>query len=162
MPYPGRLVRINITLAMLMKRIFATAVPLPALHVGLLILRIGVSALMLTHGIPKLTKLLAGNFEFGDPIGLGSGISLVLAVGAEVGCSLLVLIGAGTRLAVIPLMFTMLVAAVIVHADDPFGRKELPLLYLLIYTLLSLAGSGKYSVDHLIGKPYDKPERVLR
>lgn len=39
-------------------------------HFGLLLLRVGVSALMLTHGIPKLINLVTGNLEFGDPIGL--------------------------------------------------------------------------------------------
>jgi hypothetical protein len=28
------------------------------------------------------------------------------------------------------------------HADDPFGKKELPLLYLFIYILLLLAGAA--------------------
>jgi putative oxidoreductase len=135
-----------------MNRFFATTPSAPSLHVGLLLLRVGVSALMLTHGLPKLMKVLAGNFAFGDPLGLGSGVSLVLAVVAEVGCSLLILLGAGTRLAALPLMFTMLVAALIAHAGDAFGKKELPLLYLLIYTVLLLAGGGKYSVDALLNK----------
>ncbi len=135
-----------------MNRLFAVTPAGAPIHVGLLLLRIGASALMLTHGLPKLTKMLAGNFAFGDPLGLGSGASLVLAVLAEVGCSLLILVGAGTRLAALPLVVTMLVAALIVHADDAFGKKELPLLYLLIYTVLLLAGSGKYSVDALLNR----------
>ncbi len=109
-----------------MKRLFATTYHAPSLHVGLLLLRIGVAALMLTHGIPKLMKLLAGDLAFGDPIGLGSGVSLVLAVLAEVGCSLLILIGAGTRLATLPLLFTMLVAVLVVHSNDSFGKKNFP------------------------------------
>jgi putative oxidoreductase len=139
-----------------MNRLFAATPSAPAIHVGLLLLRIGVSALMLTHGLPKLMKVMAGNFTFGDPLGLGSGASLFLAVLAEVGCSLLILIGAGTRLAALPLMFTMLVAILIVHAGDAFGKKELPLLYLLIYTVLLLAGSGKYSVDALLNRRDEK------
>ncbi len=38
------------------------------------------------------------------------------------------------------------------HADDPFGKKELPLLYLFSYSLLLLAGAGKYSVDGLLSQ----------
>jgi putative oxidoreductase len=118
----------------------------------LLLLRIGVSCLMLTHGLPKLQKVLSGNFAFGDPLGLGSGVSLTLAALAEVGGSLLILVGAATRLAVLPLIVTMLVAAFVAHADDPFGKKELPLLYLFSYSLLLLAGAGKYSVDGLLSQ----------
>jgi putative oxidoreductase len=134
-----------------MNRFFATSPNAPSLHVGLLLLRIGVACLMLTHGLPKLQKVLSGDFAFGDPLGLGSGVSLTLAALAEVGGSLLILAGAATRLAVLPLIVTMLVAAFVAHADDPFGKKELPLLYLCIYTLLLLAGAGKYSVDGLLG-----------
>lgn len=108
--------------------------------------------MMLTHGYPKLMKLLDGDFTFRDPIGLGSGTSLILAVLAEVVCSLLILLGAGTRLATIPLLFTMLVAAFIAHGNDPFGKKELPLLYMLMYLVLLVMGSGKYSIDQMITK----------
>jgi putative oxidoreductase len=41
-----------------------------ALHFGLLLLRIGFSAAMLTHGYGKFMKVLAGDFSFGDPIGI--------------------------------------------------------------------------------------------
>lgn len=133
-----------------MNRFFATTPNASSLHVGLLLLRIGVACLMLTHGLPKLQKVLSGNFAFGDPLGLGSGVSLTLAALAEVGGSLLILVGAATRLAVLPLIVTMLVAAFVAHADDPFGKKELPLLYLFSYILLLLAGAGKYSVDGLL------------
>lgn len=38
------------------------------------------------HGLPKMQKLLAGNLEFADPIGLGPGLSLGLAVFGELVC----------------------------------------------------------------------------
>ncbi|GAB3168820.1 DoxX family protein [Telluribacter humicola] len=135
-----------------MKRSFSTSYPSDYLPILLLIVRVGVAALMLTHGYPKLMKLLGGDFAFRDPIVLGSGTSLVLAVLAEVVCSLLILIGAGTRLATIPLLFTMVVAAFIAHGSDPFGKKELPLLYMLMYLVLLVMGNGKYSVDHMVTK----------
>lgn len=118
-----------------------------ALHGWLLILRIAVAGMMLTHGIPKLQNILAGNWEFGDPIGLGAELSLGLTVFAEVGCSLLILIGLFTRFATLPLLFTMLVAFFIVHGADEFGKKELPLLYALVYATLFFTGPGKYSAD---------------
>ena len=119
----------------------------------LLILRIGISAFMLTHGIPKLQGLLAGGeLKFGDPIGIGVAPSLYLAIFAEVGCSVLLILGLGTRLAAIPLIITMLVAAFIVHAQDDFGTKEMSLHYLLVYVFLLFTGPGKYSIDSLIGR----------
>lgn len=134
-----------------MKKLFHTELKPEYLHLALLLLRITVAAFMLTHGLPKLTKLLAGGeIKFADPLGFGPVLSLFLAVFAELFCSILVGIGLATRLAAIPLMVTMAVAAFISHGADPFGRKELALMYLLIYIVLLLTGSGKYSVDQII------------
>jgi len=115
--------------------------------IGLAVLRIFSSAFLLSHGIPKLQKLLAGNFEFGDPIGIGSTPSLFLAVVGEVICPILVIIGYKTRWASVPIIITMIVAAFVVHGSDPFGRKELALLYLVCFVAIMLLGPGRYSVD---------------
>ncbi|MGL5233588.1 MAG: DoxX family protein, partial [Empedobacter falsenii] len=117
-----------------------------------LLIRLAAGGFMFTHGFGKLQKLVNGNFEFGDPIGLGSEISLGLTVFAEILCAFLVLVGLFTRLAVIPLIITMLVAVFIVHADHDFGKKELGLFYLINYLVIFLSGAGKYSLDKLILK----------
>lgn len=136
-----------------MKNLFSTNINVKSLDFILLLLRIAVAAFMLTHGYPKLMKLLAGGeIRFADPFGLGMYFSLVLAVFAEFFCSILVGLGIGTRLAAIPLIITMSVAAFIAHASDPFGRKELALLYLVVFVFLLFTGSGKFSVDYFISK----------
>lgn len=117
---------------------------------SILILRIGIAVLMLTHGLPKLDKFAEEPVQFLDFLGMGTTLSLGLAIFAEVVCSILVLIGLGTRLAVIPLAFTMLIAITQVLADDPFARKELPVHYLLVYIVLFITGSGKFSLDRVI------------
>lgn len=134
-----------------MKRIFSTELNSTQVNVAILLLRVFAAAFMLTHGIPKFSKLLAGGeIQFGDPIGLGPAVSLGLAVFAEFACSVLIIFGLGTRLAVVPQMVTMFVAAFVAHGADPFGKKELALIYLLIFTVLLLTGSGKYSLDHIL------------
>ena len=135
-----------------MRSLFSTLINPAAVHLSLLLLRVAVAALMLTHGWPKLSKVLAGDMQFGDPIGLGPGPSLILVAFAEGICSLLILIGAGTRLASIPLIINFIVVFFIVHGNDPFGKRELPLLYLILYIILLIMGSGKYSVDHSLSK----------
>ena len=115
-----------------------------------LILRLSLGLLMLSHGIPKLMKLMGGNMEFGDPIGIGVPASLTLTVFAEVVCSVLLVIGLWTRLALIPLIITMFVAVFIVHINDDLGTKELALLYLFGYCALFLLGSGKYAFDAVL------------
>ena len=141
-----------------MKRIFQTGTNEEYLNILVLILRITLAAFMITHGGPKLSKLLAGGeIQFGDPLGLGPSLSLILVVFAEFFCSLLIGIGLGTRLAAIPLMITMLVAAFISHGPDPFRRKETALLYFLFYLALLVIGSRKYSFDYLMTR---KTERI--
>ncbi|QAA80388.1 DoxX family protein [Aequorivita sp. H23M31] len=114
---------------------------------GLLFLRVAFSGMLLTHGIPKLLKLLEGDFGFADPIGMGEPISLVLAILGEVVFSLLMIIGYKTRLATIPVIFLMCVAAFVIHGNDPFGTKELSLLYLIAFVSIAILGPGKFSMD---------------
>jgi len=133
-----------------MKRLFRVEQASTAIHVALFIIRVGAAAFMLTHGLPKLGALVSDQpVQFADPFGLGPTISLALSVFAEAICALFVLVGLGTRLAVIPLIINMLVALVHVHADDPFSKMELPLFFLLIFIALLFAGSGKYAFDYL-------------
>jgi len=120
---------------------------------ALLLLRITAGPFMLTHGWGKFLKLIGDErISFADPIGVGETASLVLVVFSEVLCSMLLIFGVATRLAAIPLIITMLVAAFIVHADDGFGRQELPLLYTAIYFMFALVGAGKFSADSWIYK----------
>ena len=120
--------------------------------VGLLLLRITFGCLMLVHGIQKMMGFSEMADKFPDPIGMGSQLSLLSAIGAEVGCSLLLIAGLGTRIAAIPLAFTMVVALFIIHADDPWKVKELAAAYLSVYVVLAVTGPGEYSLDSLLFK----------
>ena len=99
------------------------------------------------HGWGKLANFsnIAPNFP--DPIGLGSTLSLGLAVGAEVFAALFIVLGLFTRWASIPLIITMAVAAFVAHGGDPFAKKEMALIYLAMYLMLFFTGPGKYSIN---------------
>lgn len=147
-----------------MKQIFSTSFNTQLARVWLLILRICTAGFMLTHGFPKLQKLLAGGeIQFSDPLGIGVTLSLVLTVFAEAFCSVLIALGLATRVASLVLAITMGVAAFLVHGNDPFAKKEMALLYLLIYLTLLVFGPGKYSLDNLIGggSSSKKPKKKL-
>jgi putative oxidoreductase len=121
--------------------------------IGLLVLRVGSGGLMLVgHGMGKLTGF--GNLAstFPDPLGVGSTLSLVMAVFAEVVCSAAVILGFATRLAVVPLVVTMVVAAMIVHSADPFQTKELAIVYLVFFVTIFFTGPGRYSVDAILAR----------
>lgn len=134
-----------------MKKIYNTDLPERYGHIALLLFRVIAAGLILTHGIPKLQRLLSGEeIKFADPYGFGPEVSFVLVIFAEVFCAILVSLGLLTRLAVIPLMITMTTAVIFAHANDPFGVKEKPLLFLLIFALLFAFGSGRYSIDRVL------------
>lgn len=125
--------------------------------IGLLILRLGVGGYMANHGWGKLKIVIDGGFDqFSDPIGLGPGLSLVLATSAEFFCSLLVMAGLATRFAAAPVVLTMAVAAFKIHAGDPWTMqqsgpsKEPALLFLVPFLALILTGPGRFSLDALI------------
>lgn len=145
-----------------MDKIFNTDFEAKQADVVLLILRIGVALLMLTHGIPKLQMLFGGGeIQFPGVMGMSPELALGLTVFAEVFCSILLLIGLGTRLASIPLIFTMIVAVFVIHASDPLAGKEMGLLYLLLYIPLLFLGGGKFSLDRVLGK-FSQPEMVRK
>jgi putative oxidoreductase len=124
-----------------------------AADLGLLLLRVVTAGFLLRHGLSKLERWDTLLTEFSDPIGVGAGPSFVLAVFAEVVCAVLVICGAFTRLATIPPLVTMLVAAFIVHAADPWARKELPLLFGQAFAAIALLGPGRFSIDaRLLGR----------
>lgn len=136
-----------------MRRIFNTTPASGGLDAALLVVRVSIGLMMLSHGIPKLQALFGPEpIQFVSFMGLGPAVSLGLVVFAEVICSVLILLGLGTRLATIPLIITMAVAVFQVHAADVFAKKEMALLYLVTYVVLALLGSGKYSVDSLVYK----------
>ncbi|OIQ16226.1 MAG: DoxX family protein [Flavobacterium sp. MedPE-SWcel] len=134
-----------------MMKFFTTSYNQNLYDITLLLLRITVGCFMIAHGLQKLDVLMEGGIiEFPDPMGVGAQASLGLAVFAELICSFLILIGLATRLATIPLIITMIVAVFVIHGNDTFNHKELPSLYLAVYVLLLILGSGKFSIDSLI------------
>ncbi len=118
-----------------------------SLHVGLLILRLGFSLGLMTHGYGKFLKVITGNFKFSDPIGIGITPSLILASFGEFIAPIFIIIGWKTRLFSIFPTLTMLVAFTIAHDGDPFSRKEKSLMYLITFIAIYFTGPGKYSID---------------
>lgn len=101
------------------------------------------------HGWPKLMHFSERMDSFADPFGLGSALSLVLIVFAEVVCAALVVLGLWTRAALIPLIIGMAVIAFMVKGDADFREKELALVYLFAFVTLLFTGSGRFAIDRI-------------
>jgi putative oxidoreductase len=121
-----------------------------AADLGLLLLRVVTSAFLLKHGLAKLERWDELWTTFADPLGVGPTASFTLAIFGEVFCAALVLVGALTRLTAIPPLITMLVAGFVVHASDPWARKELAFLYAQAFAAIALLGPGRFSLDAMI------------
>ncbi len=133
--------------------LFSTGYNKGIVNIWILVFRVAIGAIMIINALPKLNMLLSGEeIKFLDPIGLGAKISLILVVFAEFFCSVLLIVGFVTRLATIPLIFTMFVAAFIHHAGDPFSAKQLAILFMIIYVNFFFIGPGTFSIDRLLSK----------
>lgn len=133
------------------KLLFSNSVVGARASASLLILRLMFGlGMAFGHGWGKLMEFETKSESFMNFMGMGSSVSLALAVFAELFCAILVAMGLLTRAALIPLIVTMAVAAFMVHGADPFSGKEMALLYLAAYLSLFITGPGKFSGDHLV------------
>lgn len=83
-------------------------------------------------------------------------LNAYLAASTEAIGVVLLVLGLGTRMIVIPLIITMLVAIKTVHWSNGFEAAEngyeIPLYYLIMLITLFIYGAGKLSVDNIIDK----------
>ena len=119
---------------------------------GIFLLRISVSVLMLSHGIPRVLEYETLVESFPDPLNVGTEMSAQLILMAEVGCSILLLLGLFGRFASAALFVAMMLAAFVHHFDAPWATRELPLLYAAVYACLTLTGPGSTSIDAWFNK----------
>ena len=108
----------------------------------------------MNHGIQKWTNFQELSAVFPDPLGVGSPLSLGLAIFGELACSMAFIIGFLYRLAMIPMVFTMAVAFFVIHGNDPFATKELAFCVPGSVHIDDIyAGTrAKFAVDRWIGK----------
>ncbi len=131
-------------------------IPKNTVDLASFVLRLGFGSFMLFgHGIGKFQMFFEATPKFPSVLGMPPMISLLLVIFAEFFAAAFVLVGFKTRLATIPVIVTMIIAAFIIHFNDPVfalnanggGSKEFALLFLTGFVAIFLIGSGKYSVD---------------
>jgi putative oxidoreductase len=123
--------------------------------VGLFFIRGMLGVVFMFHGSQKLFGWfggggLSGTAGFMEQIGLPlPAVSAIMAGAAEFFGGLALLLGLGTRIATLPLVFTMLVAAFVVHGGAfsvQQGGMEYPLTLAIVLAGLGLTGGGRLSV----------------
>ena len=119
---------------------------------GLLLLRLMVGGLMLFH-VHKLIYGVAGIEGMLAGIRL-PGFLAYFSLAAELAASILIVLGAWTRVAAVVMAGNMVVAILMAHLPVIFSVDpatggwaiELPMLYLLGAAVLCLTGGGKYAL----------------
>ena len=126
--------------------------------VAALLLRLIFGGLFVYHGYEKIINYNTYLPMMQDIIGIGPKLSYNLVIFAEFCCGILIVIGLLTRLAVLPIAFSMGVAYFIAHQKDAFQIKELAFTFLLLTLPVFVMGSGLFSVDALFQKR--KPSKL--
>lgn len=123
-------------------------------NTGLFILRVGIGAMMMVHGFPKLS----GGTEMWA--GVGKSMSIIginflpvfwgfMAAATETIGGFLLLLGLFFRPVSILLLFTMVIAA-LVHLSDPkqgLNEASHAIELAIVFFSLIFIGPGKYSID---------------
>ncbi len=122
-----------------------------------LLLRLTVGGMFIFHGWMKIDNYHTFLPMFTDIIGIGTKLSYHLLIFAEFVCGIFVAAGFLTRLTVIPILVAMIIAYFIAHKNDGFLMKMLPFVYIWLTLAIWVAGSGKYSVDHLLFRKKNNP-----
>ncbi len=105
--------------------------------------------MLLQHGLPYWRQFQEEASSFLSVFGLDARTTLVLAIAAEVGASLLMIAGLFTRAASLLFAATMAVAFVVVHGASFEGEQsgELAFLYFIGSASLIIMGPGRFSWD---------------
>ncbi|WP_067660741.1 DoxX family protein [Nocardia harenae] len=132
---------------------------------GKLVLRLGIAAVFLVHGLDDLRTGLATIAEMqgeaGIPLNEVSGrfVPIWLAFG-----SLLFIAGALTRVVAAGYVFIMGGAWIFVHASNGFyvenGGYEFVLILAAASVAVLLLGPGRFSVDHVIVQRLDRSSQA--
>lgn len=130
-------------------------------NLGRLFIRLFVGVMFLQFGIRHLVDYRLLEEDFPSVFGLSSPTCLIIMIIIELGCSLFIMTGFLTRLAVIPPILSMIAAewyiihdllpsSTALYGIDSIQPGYLPIMFIGIFLFIIIAGPGKISVDYLI------------
>jgi len=118
----------------------------------MLLLRVVLGLLLISHGYAKLLKFDALKDKFMNFLHLGSMVSLSLVIFAEFFCAIFLILGLFTRLACIPILIAMGVVVFVASHGHIFAEGERGAIYFAATVVILLCGPGRISVDGMIRK----------
>ena len=127
----------------------------------ILILRIFFGVMFFIHGLGKMMNFSELSVTYPSVFGLGSYMTLMLAIFTEFCCSLFLIAGLLFRIMVLPMIVAMAVAFFDIH-DGFLPEGELALIYMSVFIILYFVGPGRFSFDYLIDVKFKKDRALIQ
>ncbi len=134
------------------------------INMARLFMRLFVGVMFIQFGIRQLVNYNTMCVDFPTVFGLPSEMCLITMIIIELVCSLLIMVGFLTRLAVLPPIVSMILAEYYIIHDllphtsiyglDSTQPGYLPIMFIGIFLFLLLSGPGKISLDYFISLFY--------
>lgn len=128
-------------------------------NLGRLFLRLFVGIMLLQFGIRQIAHFFEMRDIFPNVLGMSSELSLIVMTTIEVVCALFIMVGFLTRLMIMPVFCSMIVAEYYLlnyYVNEAAyllswqQQGYLPIMFLGILFFLLLVGPGKISVDYFL------------
>lgn len=135
----------------ILKQILASDLGSSFNDVALLIFRVllGIE-LFRVHGLKKF-RLANGKKEVvPNPLGLPDKMNALVATFSDTVVPFLIILGLGTRLAVLPTIGVTAIGYFVVHRKDSLEVRDVPFMYTLSLLLILALGAGRYSLDYYL------------
>ncbi|MTH17647.1 DoxX family protein [Flavobacterium sp. LC2016-01] len=100
------------------------------------------------HGMKKFRVENGQREHVPNPLHLPEKLNSLVATFSDTVVPFLIILGIGTRLAVLPTIGVTAVGYFVVHRKDSLEVRDVPYMYTLSLLLILALGAGKYSLDY--------------
>ena len=102
------------------------------------------------HGMKKFRVENGQREHVPNPLGLPDKLNGLIATFADTVVPFLVMLGAGTRLVILPTMGVTAIGYFVVHRKDSLEVRDVPYVYTLCLLFLLAVGAGRFAADHYL------------
>ena len=104
------------------------------------------------HGMKKFKLVNGQKVQEPNPFHLPEKLNGLVATFADTVVPCLVILGIGTRIAVLPTIGVTTTGYFVVHRKDSVEVRDIPYMYTLCFLFLMMVGAGVFSADHYFYK----------
>ncbi|WP_298545804.1 DoxX family protein [uncultured Aquimarina sp.] len=143
----------------LIKAILNTSISQATLDWVLLGYRIAISLSILSiHGAKKIIHFEEEIIHIPDPFHMGGYVATIIAIFANVVCAIFIAMGLFTRFFALGALSIPLIGLLVVHINDPWAIKDVPLMYSIAFLIILILGPGRHSLDRIVSKKWFNKE----